>query len=403
MGFFDRLAKPFRGKNEREVAPPESGSCTGVSPFARSTLSILPIAENGNNRYSESTAPSRAQAVAAADKTDERSEAEVAVAAEQSWAPLFDTDLDQDLDDIFESLVSQNASPEPQSASEERFADDHSTVETLFADIAANYARPVKNFIFELKRGTATREWVEICRPAMHGITRAAEGMGLSQAAKRMVDFEAALSLAQGSQERVLSGQIRDLLLWCYEDLIKVMPQAFVVREEEQQREGIIINSLLKQIPDVGRVTVEKLYRAGLTSLDTLYLAKEDDLAVAAGIPSSLAERICSKFQAYRTGLENNPRDPADLGQRARLTEMLAELRRQHEGFQLASENELSDPALASEKRDRRQQRQSCALWINVLLSEVGELDLVNELEKLSFERRIQRLEEYLASLPAAM
>jgi hypothetical protein len=79
----------------------------------------------------------------------------------------------------------------------------------------------------------------------MHGITRAAEGMGLSMAAKRMVDFEAALSLAQSSEQRVLGGEIRDLLLWCYEDLIKAMPQAFVLGEEEQQREGIIINSLL--------------------------------------------------------------------------------------------------------------------------------------------------------------
>jgi hypothetical protein len=181
------------------------------------------------------------------------------------------------------------------------------------------------------------------------------------------------------------------------------MPEAFVVGEEEQQREGIIINSLLMQIPDVGRVTIEKLYRAGLTSLDTLYMARRDDLAVATGIPSYLSERICEKFQAYRTRLENNPRDVADLGQRDRLSKLAAELRRHHEGFQHASANEWSNPALASDKRDYRQQRQSCMLWINVLLAEVGELDLVNELEKLSFDRRVQRLDEYLASPPTVM
>jgi hypothetical protein len=181
------------------------------------------------------------------------------------------------------------------------------------------------------------------------------------------------------------------------------MPEAFVVGEEEQQREGIIINSLLMQISDVGRVTIEKLYRAGLTSLDTLYMARRDDLAVAKGIPPHLSERICEKFQAYRARLENNPRDVADLGQRDRLSKLVAELERHHEGFQHASANEWSNPTLASEKRDYRQQRQSCMLWINVLLAEVGELDLVNELEKLSFERRVQRLEEYLASPPSTM
>jgi hypothetical protein len=218
--------------------------------------------------------------------------------------------------------------------------------------------------------------------------------MGLRQAAQRMMDFEAALSLAQQSEQRVLGGEVRDLLMWCYEDLVTVMPKAFVVGEEEQQREGIIINSLLAQIPDVGRVTIEKLYRAGLTSLDTLYLARREELAVATGISIELSESICAKFQAYRAGLEASNRDVKDVGQRGRLTEFVAELTRQHEGFVRASE----DAKLGNEKRDYREQRQACMLWINVLLAEVGEVDLVNELQKMSFERRIQRLEEYLAS-----
>jgi hypothetical protein len=315
-------------------------------------------------------------------------------------ADYFDTDFEQDLDAVFASLENQNIAQPVigEAADEEMTVNDQLIVEELFADIAANYARPIKNFMFELKRGTATKDWVEICRPAMQGITRAAEGMGLRQAAQRMMDFEAALSLAQQSDQRVLGGEVRDLLMWCYEDLIKVMPQAFVVGEEEQQREGIIINSLLAQIPDVGRVTIEKLYRAGLTALDTLYLARREELAVATGISIDLSERICAKFQAYRAGLEASNRDVKDVGQRNRLAEFVSELKRQHEGFLRASE----DSNLAQEKRDFREQRQSCVLWINVLLAEVGEVDLVCELQKMSFERRIQRLEEYLASNPAS-
>ncbi len=403
MGFFQKLAKSFRGKNEFEVAKPAEGISDDSPSFPRSNLlSVVPVATRGHNRIFE-TGFGAAVAVAALPGMVEKSDAQVTFTVEPSRAALFDTDLDQDMDNAFQTLVSQDVSPESQTASEEMFADDQSAVEDLFADIAANYARPIKNFIFELKRGTATRDWIEICRPAMRGITRSAQGLGLTLAAKRMVDFEAALSLAQKSERGVLGGELRDLLLWCYEDLIKVMPQAFVVGEEEQQREGIIINSLLMQIPDLGRVTVEKLYSAGLTSLDTLYMAKADDLAITASIPFSLSERICAKFLDYRTRLENNPRDPADPGQRTRLTQMLAELRRHHEGFQHASENEWSNPALASEKRDYRQQRQSCVLSINVLLAQIGELDLISELEKLSHERRIQRLEEYLATPTPAM
>lgn len=397
MGFFDRFSKTFRGKKDAE---PESSGQTG----SYSTLSIFSTPEVNSASVSPTEFERSASdgGVAVAEMTDFTSA--VFVKAEDNGAPAasdyFDADFEQDLDAVFASLENQNiAQPIISEASDEEInANDQLIVEQLFADIAANYARPIKNFMFELKRGTATKDWVEICRPAMQGITRAAEGMGLRQAAQRMMDFEAALSLAQQSEQRVLSGEVRDLLMWCYEDLIQVMPQAFVVGEEEQQREGIIINSLLAQIPDVGRVTIEKLYRAGLTALDTLYLARREELAVATGISIDLSERICAKFQAYRAGLEASNRDVKDVGQRNRLAEFVAELKRQHEGFLRASE----DSNLAQEKRDFREQRQSCVLWINVLLAEVGEVDLVCELQKMSFERRIQRLEEYLASNSAS-
>lgn len=405
MGFFDRFAKSLLGKKEADVAPARENTSRTTSPpsFHPSPIRAVPTAPKVHHEFVESSTSISSTAAAVAELPEIVDDLSDSIGSDGDGpeAGFFDVDFDQDLDDVFAALTSGEAASgttSTPSTIEEMTSEDQTIVEDLFADIAANYARPVKNFIFELKRGTATRDWIDICRPAMQGITRAAEGMGLRAAAQRMVDFEAALSLAQGSENRILGGEIRDLLLLCYEDLIKIMPQAFVVGEEEQQREGIILNSLLMQIPDVGRVTVEKLYRAGLTSLDTLFLAKRDDLAVATGIPAVLSERICEKFQAYRAGLQSSPRDAADVGQRARLSVMIADLRRNHEGFQHASDHEWSNPELAAEKRDYRQQRQSCVLWINVLLAEVGELELVNELQKLSFERRIERLEEYLAS-----
>src|SRR5215510_12035008 len=324
MGFFDRFAKSLLGKKDADEA--NSASKTTYTDYDESSqfeltgIRRVQPSETKTERASEPSSHSydafgdSAVAVAELPGTVDISEAQPS--ADASGNNLFDEDFESDLDDVFASLMNQEsigapAEEEHQEEPVQTSSHDQAIVEDLFADIAANYARPVKNFIFELRRGTATKDWVDICRPAMQGITRAAEGMGLRVAAQHMVDFEAALSLASQSEERVLSGELRDLLLWCYEDLIKVMPQAFTVGEEEQQREGIIIHSLLMQIPDVGRVTVEKLYRAGLTSLDTLFLAKKEDLAVATGIPVVLSERICEKFQAYRAGKQSK-RDVAD-------------------------------------------------------------------------------------------
>jgi hypothetical protein len=443
MGFLDKLAKSFGGKKEPDVArPAQSRSYPSSQRFTpqRPTRTVAVPANGGRGTADKGAQDSKPVAttvtvpeppqvaavavaeppevatdVTVAESREVSTDVPVAEAAELSETPqehvtshhelagenLFTDNLDQDLNEAFDSLVSQDPPPESQTASAQMSSSDQAVVEDLFADIAANYARPVKNFIFELKRGTATKDWIDICRPAMQGIRRSAQGMGLTLAAQRMVDVETAFSLAQGSEHRVLTGEIRDLLLTCYEDLIQVMPQAFVVGEEEQQREGIIINALLMQIPNMGHVTVEKLYRAGLTSLDTLFLAQRDDLAVATGIPAAMSERICEKFQSYRAELEGNSRDLGVAGQRTRLSEILGDLRRQHEGLELA-ENDWSNPALASQKREYRQERQACSLRINVLLAEMGEIDLVNELQKLSFERRIRRLEEYLASPPAA-
>ncbi len=276
---------------------------------------------------------------------------------------------------------------------------DEAAVQDLFVKIAANYARPIKNFVFELKHGTATKEWLEICKPAMHSISRAADGMGLKYASNKMMDFEEAIALAQSSEGRILQGEVRDLLMSCYEELVQVMPDAFTIGEEEQQREGIIINSLLKQIHDVGRVTVEKLYRAGLTSLDMLFMAKKEEMAVASGIPIWLAERICDKFQDYKKSLEGDSRDVAQSGYRARLVEMLNDLKKQHDSYEYASANEWSDPSLSIEKRKYRQTRQDCALQINVLLAEIGDVDFVSDLQKLSFERRIESIQEYISKI----
>ena len=171
-----------------------------------------------------------------------------------------------------------------------------------------------------------------------------------------------------------------------------------MVAEEERQREAIIINSLLRQVQGVGRATIERLYRAGLTTIEGLQVARADELAVATGVSLRLAERICAKVQAYRASVENNHRDPADLGQRARLTKMVDELRSYHESVQRASRNGRSNSAFAAEKRDYTQQRESCLLWINVLLAEEGELELVEQLKNLKFDQRIRRLEEYISS-----
>ncbi len=275
---------------------------------------------------------------------------------------------------------------------------DQAAVRELYGSIAANHARPIKNFLFELKRGTATKEWLEICRPVMATLIEGAEGMDLAAAARALREFDEALALASEGPGHGLEPAARDLLLRGYDEMALELPEIFRAGDEERRRETIIIHSLLKQVPDVGHVTFERLYGAGLTTLEALFLAGRDDLAATTGIPAWLCERICSRMQEHRLDLERAQRSSGQVERRSRLRALVDELRRRHEGYESAAEEEWTDPALAEAKREHRQGRQMCALQIEVVLAELGELDLVEEMQRLPFSRRIEKLHEFIAS-----
>jgi hypothetical protein len=276
---------------------------------------------------------------------------------------------------------------------------DEATVQDLFAQIAANYSQPLRNFVFELRCGTASKDRLEFLRASVQMIADAATKMDLAQAVKRIRDFDDVLSRAQARPHRLLEGEIRGLILDSYQQLSEVLPEVFRRGEDEQKREDIIIKSLLQQIPGIGRVTFDKLYKAGLGSLYALFLSNREDLAAATSIPVALCERIADKFQEYRAETQGFSEQSPQSGYRARLTRLVAELRCLHEKLEDASAGAALNRDLATEKRRRRQLRQHCFLQIIATLAELGEVDLINQIQRLSFRQRLKRLGDHLETL----
>lgn len=295
------------------------------------------------------------------------------------------------LDKSFEnaSVGQINRDPEPRQA-------DEAVVQDLFAQIAANYARPIKRFISELSQGAATKEWIDICRPILQSIMGAAKNMNLDQAVRGMAAFDTILGQAEKSSQSLFEGELRQQALVSYEELKDIFPDVFQIDKEDQRREDMIIRLLLKQIPRVGRATLAKLYRAGLGSLSSLLMAKPDDLAATTSIPLSLCGRICEKLQQYRAAVEGLPRDATQSSYRTCLTKLVRELRHQEEEIERTLAGAGSKPVLETERHQRRQLRQRCNLQITVMLAELGELVLIQKIQRLSFKRRISKLEKYL-------
>ena len=300
------------------------------------------------------------------------------------------------LDQSFENAVCQSTGHAA------RRQDDEAAVQDLFIQIAASYASPIRRFTSELKEGTATKEGIAICRPVLQYIMGAARKMNRNKDVRCMAAFDAILADAETSLQDHFGHQLRQQALRAYEELIDVLPEVFKISPEGGRREDVIIRELLKQIPGVGSATLVKLYRSGLSSLNSLLISKPDEVAVTTSIPLRLCERIFEKVQQYRTIVESLPSDLGADACRSCLEKLARELRHQEKEIERTLGRAGSKSALQTERQQRRQLRQRCNLQIMIILAELGEFDLIHKLQQLSFKRRIRKLEKYLHSKSGA-
>jgi hypothetical protein len=273
---------------------------------------------------------------------------------------------------------------------------DLAPVRELFAELAANHMRHVRDFMIDVKWGEATREWIEICIPAVTSLRRAAERLELGELAPALDRFGAALvaTVSDPASTRTIEGASKERLLDDYGQLVAILPQAFALDRDKSRREAVIIQSLCLSVPDVRKVTIDKLHAAGLTSLKTLFEAKADEIFQVAGIPEALAQRIVERFQAYRSELQNASPQDARASERERLAVLTVQLREQHDGYEEAATG--WSPVAKARKRELFRQREETWLAISLLLARFGEVERIQGTEKVPFAQRIAQISEYL-------
>jgi hypothetical protein len=271
---------------------------------------------------------------------------------------------------------------------------DLAEVRTLFAQLAANHVRQVRDFLIDLRWSEATMDWVAICEPALKSLRRAADKLEITELCAALDAFSKTLSDAAAAGGRTIEGPQRDAILASYEGLAKLMPQAFALDLDTSQREAAILQSLLLQIPNVRKVTLDKLYAAGLTTLEAMRLANAGDIAATTGISADLSARIVAHFRAYHESARGAAHDATRTQERDKVAELTKRLRREHYEFELASQSWTHEAS--EKKRSLRKAREQTVLDIHVVLARLGEVERVKELEKLSFERKLAYLESFL-------
>jgi hypothetical protein len=254
--------------------------------------------------------------------------------------------------------------------------------------------RQVRDFLIELRWGPASTMWIGICEPSVVSLRRAAQKLEYGELASKLDTFLEVLRAVSTDGATTLESAAREKVLAAYADLAALMPDTFALDMDRSQREAVVLHALLAQVPEVRKITIEKLYAAGLSTLETLLLATAEDIASTTGIPSHVAGGIVERFRLYRDETKSATVDATRTHERVRLAALVGQLRRENEEYERAAAEWTK--AAGERKKALRQARTQTMLEIHVLLARLGEIAVVRELERLPFERKLARVEVFL-------
>ncbi len=215
--------------------------------------------------------------------------------------------------------AARDVPPPPRMPSVHDPGSDVTDVRALFADLAANYMMPVRDFMFEVRAGSARADWLHTYDAAVKSLKQAAEGLDLKDLARELGTFREMLAKAANATGHVVTGGAREDLLRVYENLVAIMPNAFALDAEGPRRETIILNALLLQVPGVERTTLDGLAAAGLSTLERFLIAAPEEVAAVAGIPVEVAKAMLDEVRGRRADIARGsisslPPPPAPVG-----------------------------------------------------------------------------------------
>jgi len=274
-------------------------------------------------------------------------------------------------------------------------AADQAALRATFEDLAVPYVAEVRGAMMELQWGEAQSTWFELARPLLRSLRKMAEPVGHTTLVEALDGFDAALAqvLAPG-QTSTPSGAAREALVAAYAPLRACLPRAFELEGERDRREPLIVRALLEQVPGLDPLAIEKLVAAGFGKLSALYAGRADEIAAVTGMGDETAAALVARVQAFRRA---TPAGLAAVDTAATLRELsrlVATLRTQHAAFEGVSRS-WTDQDRAG-KRQLRRERQLSLLQISIELVRLGEVDLVQRLEKLPFGKKIDEIEELI-------
>ncbi len=400
--------------NESTSASPTTASSTSGSwlaadlkpsrsaaprPPAKPTTSRAPTPPARTETKSRAAEPKATTTVSKSPRTNGAGNGSTSTAAASKAPPLPapppPPPVVDPIDAGFDSILAPPGSPVLLPALEQQHVPEEPM--QLFRALAVGHLSPVRDLLLELEWGEARREWLEVCRPAVAALSHSSEQLQDATLSQALAQLARALDHQPSNGKIHFSDSERSALEGAYAGVAQLLPESPPVDDERKRREPFIVQSVLQQVPGLGKLHIDRIYSAGVSKLAMLCSARADELASATGIPLLLAERVVAQFAYFRGRMASIPPDPKREGERSRLEKQLATLRRQNEALDSSAKGWSRE---ARQERMRlRQERNETMLQTSILLARLGEVALLEKLEKLPFERKAEELEQLLQAL----
>ena len=298
--------------------------------------------------------------------------------------------LEAAVDAALSALTDPNR-PRPNSDGPRERDSDHRAVAATFADLAKVHAEPLRELMFQISLGRTPGSWAAACRPVLRPLLDAAAQIEMLELVGALGAFDASLERASAEPTTFIGDAASDSLRAAYEHLRQQLPDAFGQPPKSDSRRMIVLETLLLQVPEMQRRTLERLYAAGLNSLGQLSRARPEELSAVAGIDRELAAAIILRVQNFereRSRVHPNGQRKHIQDRLRTVIERLAQLQTDFE----RAEQESS----TQRKRSARRDREAAVLELDLLFAELGEIDFIEELKRCPVRRKIQRVASYL-------
>jgi hypothetical protein len=267
----------------------------------------------------------------------------------------------------------------------------HDEIQAIFSELVQNRAKRLRDFSLELSLGLTPKKWVPFCRDTVESIAQAANTLKRTELADALAQFEQQLDKADQQLGPSINPSLISELNSRYAKLAEQMPESFGVGDTPATREKLLVESLLLQIPGVGRNIAKQIESKQMAKYSDLCIAEADEVARQVGIEETVANAIIENFSVFQKGREALDPESRIGSVYQKLGEVSQQLDNAHRDFCRADADDNRE-----NKRNARRAQASASARIDVLLADIAELKLLKSLRPLPVRKKVEAIRIFL-------